>query len=278
MNFLNKLERKYGKFAIHNLMNYIVIINIVGAMIGMVNPAIYYLFLSLDISKVLHGQIWRLVTFVFIPQVSSIADILFFAIEVYLYYMIGNALENAWGAFRFNLYYISGLVLTILGSFIIYFTTSMSPYFGLEYVNQAMFLAFAALYPNMQLLLFFILPIKVKWLGILYGGLMVYNIIQYLLFGQIGIAIAILIAMGNFIIFFLLTRNYKRISPKEYKRKATYRKSMKEANSSGPRHKCAICGRTELDDESLEFRYCSKCDGNYEYCMEHLFTHQHVHK
>lgn len=278
MNFLNKLERKYGKFAIRNLMNYIVIINIVGAMIGMVNPAIYYLFLSLDISKVLHGQIWRLVTFVFIPQVSSIADILFFAIEVYLYYMIGNALENAWGAFRFNLYYISGLVLTILGSFIIYFTTSMSPYFGLEYVNQAMFLAFAALYPNMQLLLFFILPIKVKWLGILYGGLMVYNIIQYLLFGQIGIAIAILIAMGNFIIFFLLTRNYKRISPKEYKRKATYRKSMKEANSSGPRHKCAICGRTELDDESLEFRYCSKCDGNYEYCMEHLFTHQHVHK
>lgn len=278
MKFLNKMERKFGRYAIYNLMNYVIILNVTGAIIGLINPNIYYNFLCLDFNAIFHGQIWRLFTFILEPKLgNNPMNVVWLFFELYLYYMIGNSLENAWGAFRFNLYYFSGLLLTVLSSLLIYFTVGLTFPFGLSYVNQAMFLAFAALYPNMQLLLFFILPIKVKWLGILYGGIMLYQVITYLIGGQWPFAIAIIVAMTNFLIFFFLTRNYKKISPREYKRRKVYHNQIKKAVGE-TRHKCTICGRTEKDDENLEFRYCSKCDGNYEYCMEHLFTHEHVRK
>lgn len=283
-NFLYKLERKFGRYAIHNLMKYIVGLYALGYVVYMINPYIYYQFLMLDIDKVLHGQIWRLVTFLIQPVDAS--GLFFMLISLYLYFMIGNSLENAWGAFRFNLYYLTGILFNILAVIIIYAVTGRSYPITLSYINQSMFFAFAAIYPNVELLLMFIIPIKVKYLGIIYGIVVGYDVFQCLQRGDYLSVIVILFALANFIIFFLSTRNYKRISPSEIRRKQNYRRQTRQASYGNvtqfkgrnvvTRHKCAVCGRTELDDDNLEFRFCSKCEGNYEYCMDHLFTHEHV--
>jgi len=202
--------------------------------------------------------------------------------------MIGNALENAWGAFRFNMYYLSGILFNVLAVIIIYIFTGYSVDLGLTYINRSMFFAFAALYPNIEFLLFFVIPIKVKYLALIYGAYILYDIYYEISRGYYFVGIAIAVALGNFLIYFLSTRNYRRISPGEIKRRTSFKRQVKSARGSNivefrgrktiTRHKCAICGRTELDDENLEFRFCSKCDGNYEYCSDHLYTHQHVKK
>jgi len=267
-------------------MRYIIILYAFGYLIQIMNPLIYYQFLMLDVAKVLQGQIWRLVTFIILPPSNNL---LFLAIALYMYYAIGTALENAWGAFRFNLYYFSGILFNILAIFIIYFITGISYPMGISYINDSLFLAFAALYPNIQFLLFYIIPIKAKYLGILYGAFTLYSVFTNFIVGNYYISIAIVVSMLNFLLFFFSTRNYRKISPNEYRRKTEFKRNMRSAAKTGnvvefrgkktiTRHKCAICGRTELDDENLEFRFCSKCEGNYEYCMDHLFTHEHVKK
>ncbi|MFV0343799.1 MAG: rhomboid family intramembrane serine protease [Anaerocolumna sp.] len=286
MNLMNKLNRKFGKYAIHNLMLYVVVLYALGFFISMFNPYFYYQYLSLDISKVLRGELWRLVTFIIRPPSTSL---LFLVFSLYLYYMIGNALENAWGAFKFNLYYLSGILLNIIGTFIFYFITGYNIHLGITYINQAMFFAFASLYPNVQFLLFFFIPVKVKYLSYLYGAFVAYDIFTSLVSGDYGRCIMIILALGNFFVYFLSSRNYRSISPKEFKRRNAYKKAVRatvggdnvvefQGRKRITRHKCSICGRTELDDENLEFRFCSKCDGNHEYCMDHLFTHEHVHE
>lgn len=288
MKFLNKMERKFGKYAIHNLMKYVIGLYVVGFIITLINPNLIY-FLYLDIDKVLHGQVWRLVTFLIqVPSLSAMG-MFAFLIQMYLYYMIGNSLERSWGAFRFNLYFFSGILFNILATVIIYAVTGRSYMLGLDFINQAMFFAFAALYPNVELLLMYILPIKVKYLGIFYAIVYGYEIYTFVSLGHWYQGIAMVLAILNFLIFFVATRNYKRISPKEYKRRANYKRQVRNAHNPDnviqfqgrttvTRHKCAVCGRTELDDDNLEFRFCSKCDGNYEYCMDHLYTHEHVHR
>lgn len=289
MKFLNKFERKFGKYAIHNLMNFVIGLYVVGFIITLINP---YLndYLTLDFDKVLQGQVWRLVTFLIqVPSFKGL-NLFYFLIEMYLYYWIGSSLERSWGAFRFNLYFFSGILFNILANVVIYAVIGESAPFGLTYINQAMFFAFAALYPNVELLLMFILPIKVKYLGYIYAAIYVYEIyMNVVVWGYWYEGIAAVLAILNFLIFFFATRNYRRISPKEYKRRANYKRQVRNAHNPDnviqfqgrttvTRHKCAVCGRTELDDESLEFRFCSKCDGNYEYCMDHLYTHEHVHR
>lgn len=286
MNFIYKLERKLGKYAIKNLMTYVIALYIAGIVITLVNQSFYLQWLILDFDKIASGQVWRLVTFLIQPP----GQLNFFLIfTVYLYYMIGNSLENAWGAFRFNLYFFSGVLFNILSCFIIYQIVGVSFPIPLDYINQAMFFAFAALYPNVQLLLMFVIPIKIKYIAFVYAVLFGYDVIEALKSVFWWYGVVMLVAIANFLIFFAMTRNYKRYSPKEMKRKAKYKKEVHHSHNSDnviqfhgktvvARHKCAICGRTELDDDSLEFRFCSKCDGNYEYCMDHLYTHEHVHK
>ncbi|WP_343209553.1 hypothetical protein [Anaerolentibacter hominis] len=282
--FLNKVERKFGRYAIRDLMKYVVVIYLAGAVIGMFAPSFYYDYLALDIGKVLHGQVWRLVTFLLAPYgMTSMIDIIFLAIETYLYLFIGRSLENVWGAFRFNLYYVSGILFNIIAAFILYFVFGAaggSYPMGLTYINRSLFLAFTVIFPNMQLLLFFIIPIKVKWLGIIYGiliGVEVFSYFRMLTPMGISVGVAILVALANFLIYYLSTRNYKRVSPKEVKRKAEYKKQVNKVVNF-PRHRCEVCGRTEKDNPELEFRFCSKCDGDHEYCMDHLYTHEHIKK
>ena len=287
MKLLNKLERKYGRYAIHNLMKYVVMLYGIGLVIGTIAPGLYNVGLSLNFDMIKKGQVWRLITFI-IPNVS-IYDILFVALAAYLYYMIGNALERAWGAFRFNVYFFSGVIFNILASWITYLLTGVSLSPSLDYVYGTMFFAFAALYPNTQFLLYFLIPIKAKYLAWFDAALYIIMVVQYIMSKNYYAIIPVVVSMANFLIFFFTTRNYRRISPKEFERKARFRRQMNAGRNTGntstqrghtviTRHKCAVCGRTELDDDRLEFRFCSKCDGNYEYCMDHLFTHEHVKK
>lgn len=287
MKLLNKLERRFGRYAIHNLMKYVVALYILGLVLGVASAAVMYYMLMLDFDMILQGQIWRIITWV-IP-ISSIQGILLTAISIYFYYIIGNAMERAWGAFRFNLYFFTGIIFNILSSLVTYAITGVSVSPSLDFICGTMFFAFAATYPNTQVMLYFLIPIKVKYLAWLQGAIYIYNVVTYIISGRAILILPLVISFANFLIYFFATRNYQRVSPREYQRKANYHRQMKEGRNTGnvtqfrgknviTRHKCAVCGRTELDNDQLEFRFCSKCDGNYEYCMDHLFTHEHVHK
>ena len=274
MNWLNKLERKFGRYAIHNLTMYL----LGGYVIGY---GIYYLmpnllnWLTLEPGMILHGQVWRIVSWVLIPPSGNILTII---IMMMLYYSLGNALERTWGAFRYNVYIFSGILFTVIGAFILYFITGgfigLGIFFSTYYINMSIFLAFAASYPDMELLLYFILPIKIKWMALVYAVMILYTMVR----GNIAVRVAIVASLLNFVIFFFSSRNMKPYSPKERARKTKFKQQSRPHMTypGGARHRCAVCGRTELDDPTLEFRFCSKCNGNYEYCQDHLFTHQHV--
>lgn len=283
MNFLNKMERKIGKYAISNLMIYLIAAYCIGFVIYTVNPN-FMLMLTLSPYHILHGQVWRLITWILMPTDTRVFSLLIMAL---LYYQLGSALERSWGTFRFNVYIFGGMLFTVIGAFILYGIYAASGTGNLEtislissltfttnYINLTIFLAFAVMYPEMQILLFFIIPVKMKWMAVVYAVLIAINLILTSWGGRIAIIMSIL----NFLIFFLSTRNYRRVSPKEIHRKQVFKAQMREPRKGSmvTKHKCAVCGRTELDDPNLEFRFCSKCDGNYEYCQDHLFTHQHI--
>lgn len=283
MNFLNKMERKIGKYAIPNLMIYLIAAYCIGFVIYTVNPN-FMLMLTLSPYHILHGQVWRLITWILMPTDTRVFSLLIMAL---LYYQLGSALERSWGTFRFNVYIFGGMLFTVIGAFILYGIYAASGTGNLEtislissltfttnYINLTIFLAFAVMYPEMQILLFFIIPVKMKWMAVVYAVLIAINLILTSWGGRIAIIMSIL----NFLIFFLSTRNYRRVSPKEIHRKQVFKAQMRKPRrgSMVTKHKCAVCGRTELDDPNLEFRFCSKCDGNYEYCQDHLFTHQHI--
>lgn len=288
MKFLDKLERKFGRYAIQNISLMLIICYAFGYAIQFVN-ADFLNYLTLNPYLILRGQIWRLITWILIPP-SDFG--IFTILTLYFYYWIGTTLERTWGTFRYNIYLLSGMLFTILGAFVLlaysyavfapqiamvgsraFFTDGIGYFFrafSTYYVNLSIFLAFALTFPDMQVLLFFIIPIRIKWLGILDAIMTVYT------FFASGIAYKIIIGASllNVIVFFLATRDRVRMSPKQIRRRQVYRQEVKKGTGI-TRHKCAICGRTEKDGD-LEFRFCSKCDGNYEYCQDHLFTHEHV--
>lgn len=284
-SWINRLERKFGRFAVHGLARYIVAIELIGAFLGVFAPRLYFEFLALDFKAITSGQIWRLFTFVFYPSIQSIGliNILFLAIEVYLHYFIGTMLENMWGSFRFTLYYASGLLLSILGALIMYLFvgTTFWPA-GFDYINESLFLAYATLFPNQEFYLYFVIPIKAKWFAFIYVAIIGYEVITNLSSGSLlGVlyAVAIVISMLNFLIFFISTRKISKESVSQHRTRRKFKKNMQTAQVVPIyRHRCAICGRTERDGDDIEFRFCSKCDGNYEYCDQHIFTHEHVKK
>lgn len=199
---------------------------------------------------------------------------------------IGTSLERTIGTFKYTLYILSGVIFTILGAFILYFLLGgnvlVGNVFSTYYISLSTFLAYAMCYPDMQVLLMFIIPVKMKWMAIFYVVIVVYEMIQYVMAGAWYLVIPIVASLLNFIIFYFGTKDFSRYNPKEIHRRNEFRRAMepqgrmKSGSGSVTKHKCAICGRTELDDPNLEFRFCSRCNGNYEYCQDHLFTHTHV--
>ncbi len=290
MNWMDKLERKFGRFAIPNISLYLIICYAFGFLIQMVNPTFCH-YLTLNPYYILHGQIWRLFTWILVPPYSFNMLVI---ITLFFYYSIGTSLERTWGTFRYNLYLFLGMLFTILGSFVVmgilyvldgaviqtlgasvYFAPqsagSVFAIFSTYYVNMSIFLAYAATFPDAQVLLMFIIPIRMKWMGIAYAVLLGLEMIS----GGIVMRVVILASLLNFVVFYLSSRRRFIMSPKQMKRRQEFQREVRQSQSI-TRHKCAICGRTELDDPNLQFRFCSKCEGNYEYCQDHLFTHEHV--
>lgn len=300
MNWLNKLERKIGKYAIPNLIVWLIGAYSIGFVMRMAAPGMLS-YLNLQPYYILHGQIWRIITWIFQPTDTNI---LFLLIMMMFYYQLGMTLERTWGTFRFNVYLIGGILLTVVGSILMYgiiylvfgaemaamASSLMGGLISTTYINMSIFLAFASMYPDMQVMLYFIIPIKMKWMAAVYVVMLGYNVIHTftsvnsMLGGTTAwwvtsiVLMSIVLSLLNFLIFFLSTRNLKRYSPHEIRRRQQFKAQMREPRpgSGITKHKCAVCGRTEKDDPNLEFRFCSKCEGNYEYCSDHLFTHQHM--
>lgn len=282
---MSKFEKKFGKYAIKNISLALILCYACGYLISWINPA-FLGYLTLNPYEILfHGQVWRLVTWIIVPPGSF--DF-FTLLMLYFYYSIGTTLERTWGTYRYNVYLFSGMIFTAIGAFALMgysylFQADTMALYGAEsyfalcammfstyYVNMSIFLAFAATFPNMQVLLFFFIPIKVKVLGIIYGALLLYEIV-FSVTNRFVIGASLL----NFVVFFFTSRSMIHMSPKQVKRRQEFKREVKKT-AKITRHKCAVCGRTEESNPELEFRFCSKCEGNYEYCQDHLFTHTHV--
>lgn len=285
---LDKLERKFGKYAIKNLMRYIIVLYAIGFFLSWIMPEVYYAYFCLDAERILHGEIWRIFTFLLNSPSNNPVFVIF---SLYFYYLLGNTLEQVWGAFRFNLYYLTGVLSTVLAAIIVYLVTGLSGiffYMDTYYINLSLFLAFATIIPDMQVLVMFIIPVRMKWLALLDIVLLAVSFIQ----GGWSTRVSILVALLNFLCYFISLMRKKGYTARQMHRKYVYKKATRGSSFGGARsgssqrnrvtypggakHRCAVCGRTELDDDSLEFRFCSKCNGNYEYCQDHLFTHTHV--
>lgn len=289
------LQRFLQKYAVSNLSLVIIMCYGFGYLLQYVNAS-FLNYLTLNPYAICHGQIWRLVTWVLVPPDTS--NILFIVIAMMFYYSIGTSLERVWGTYTYNVYIWLGIGITIIGAFVVmavsyilagtagisltgesaaaYFT-AISRYFSTYYVNMSIFLAYALTFPDAVVLLWFIIPVKVKWLGVLYGVLLAWDFVSTAMRGGWFVCVAMAASLANFLIFWLRSGKMRRFSPRERKRRADFTDASKMRPKAGQaRHRCAICGRTELDDPTLEFRYCSRCEGNYEFCQDHLFRHQHA--
>ena len=306
MNFIDRLEKKFPRFGIHDLMRYVIVVNLIGFFIIMVVPEIYYDYLSLDVYQILHGQLWRLFTFLLFPagsmgSGSRLMVIVIFGIWMYVYYSIGTSLERIWGTFRFTLFYLCGILFVILVTFAAYFILtagglgipdmslgySLGTAPTLEYVNDSLFLAFALIFPEAQFLAFFIVPVKAKWLAAVWLLLDGYYIVDgiriglagnYLGYFIVALIVGSLLNMALFLVFGRGTPGLQSAYRQKKRRKGYQKKMQRTLSPDGTIHRCSICGRTEKDDPNLQFRYCSKCSGSHEYCSDHLYTHEHVQK
>ena len=232
-------------------------------------PGFYVAYLSLDPAMILRGQIWRIFTFIIYPPTTDP----FFAIFVFLlYYSLGRSLERVWGAFRFNVYILMGIVFHVAAALILYLVFGSRVLLTTTYLNASVFFAYAASFPNDTFFIYFVLPVKAKWLAAFEGFFYVLMFVT----GGVGTRVEILMSLANFLIFFFMTRNYQRVNPREIKRRRDFQVQMRPVSRA--RHRCAVCGRTDEDSPGMEFRYCSKCEGDYEYCMDHLYTHKHIKK
>lgn len=262
MNWLDRLERRFGKFAIKGLMGYIVgLTGVVYALSYFDNRGYVISKLMLIPKLVMEGEVWRLVSYIFIPPSASIIWILF---VLYFYYMVGSALEHEWGSFRFNVYYFVGMLGTTIAAFITgYGATSL-------YLNLSLFLAFARIYPDYELLLFFIIPVKVKYLALLNWAFFGITV----LFGDTGSRVVAIVSIINYFLFFgrdILMRT--KSNRQAYNNR---RRFQVELPRDFTIHRCTICGKTEKDDPDMDFRYCPECEGDYEYCMDHVRNHEHI--
>lgn len=277
MNFLDKLERKYRRYAITNLMLYIsmgqVIVFALDYLFHM--PIVSYIYF--DLRLILKGEVWRLFTFAFFPNASSAFMQI---IAAYVYYSLGSSLENHWGTFKFNVYYFVGLFLNMLAMILIDYVFHIPSVFFASYttlfLNLSLFLAFATLFPDLTFLLAFLIPIKAKYLAIIEALYMVYMFIE----SSTATRILIVFSLLHFLIFFFSHIRGVRPTMAQRDFRTAQQDSMRRELKQGPPikvafHKCSVCGKTELTDPDMEFRYCSKCNGNHEYCMEHLPNHEH---
>ena len=274
-NFEKRVDRflwKHPNFGIHNLMLYVVIGNAVIYLLSLMDSSgtlSYYLVFSAN--RVLKGEIWRLITFVFVPRTSSIIGML---LLLYFEYFIGRLLEQAWGKGKFSVYYLLGMAFTILYGLIVRLLTGNDVMLDAVYLNLSMFFVFATLWPENRVLLFFIIPIKVTWLAYAEAVLFLISMIR-------GGTLLPLIGILNYFLFCgdqLISRIqpwFRRVFGKGAEYRRASRQAQRDAKTLPYIYKCAVCGRTDAEYPELEFRYCSKCVGYHCFCQDHINSHIH---
>lgn len=277
MKFFYQLEKKFGKYAVRDLPRYIAGMYAIGAVLSFIMPSFYYAFLSLNGDAIVHGQIWRVFTFLLYPPfaIRGMGDFIGILLNLMIiptYYFLGSTLERVWGSFRFNMYFLLGVIGHVAGAVAVYFILGIGTILRPVYLNFSLFIAFALMFPNMEFFIWGLLPIKIKYLAVAETALYIYSFVT----GDIVARLEIGLSLLNVLVFFVLTRKPQRFSPKEIRRRQEFKAQTKIKPAGRTRHRCAVCGRTEEDGAQMEFRYCSKCAGSYEYCQDHLYTHQHV--
>ena len=269
MDFIDNFCRKHPNFGIPNLMKYICIGNVAFWLIGAVNPVLMS-YLTFNPAAILRGQVWRLVTFAMYPPGNGLLTFL----VIYFYYLIGNTLERQWGTAQFTFYFLSGIVLTVLYGFLMYFILGANFILNAQYVYLSMFFSFAVLFPDMQVLLFFIIPIKIKYLALVDALLFVAGIFTTPFPANLLPVVAVL----NFLLFCgndLLASLPKRPGAQTINFRKRSAEIRREQQANLYTHKCSVCGRTDRDHPELEFRYCSQCQGYHCFCQEHIYNHIH---
>lgn len=265
MSWLSSLEKRFGAWSIPNLTAYLIVLQVIGIVLLMGGYATES-DLFLHGSSVLHrGQWWRLVTFMMIPKVYGI----WFLFAAYIFYIMGSALEQQWGTFRYNLFIWCGYLLTVAMSVL-----NPGAVVGNYYFLGCVFLAFATLFPHFELHLFFVLPVKVKWLGWLTAVMYVTILFRspsdaYPAFFVVGDKLGVLAAFLNYALFF--GRDVLRNMSMARRRNAFMAQSVVSAGA--PRHECAECGITDKNNPAMDFRYCSTCGKCF--CENHIGQHQH---
>ncbi len=268
MSMLDKLERLFGRFAIRGLALYLIIGQVAlvfAVLLGVITPLQVhdrFLYSAATVSQL--GEVWRLVTFLFVvPLPGSLLGYVFMAFGWYLFYLMSNALEDHWGAFRFNVFLFLSWALTVGSAFI----TPYNPVTNF-YILATVFLAFAYLNPDFELTLFFILPVKIKWLAIIAWAM---NLVDFVR-GDLADRLQIGAAVASFLVFF----GPDMVRTLRQGRRTAQRRAARAEEAAQPRHTCHVCGKTDRSHPQLDFRYCSKCAGDQCYCPEHIQNHAHV--
>ena len=286
---MNRLRKGFDRFCfknrdkgIPNLMLYIALGSAVVNILSMVDKSdtLYYV-LCFSREAILQGQIWRLITY---PLTFSGGNILITAIALLCYYSLGRAMENVWGTLRFNLFYFTGVVL--MDAYCMIFGGMADVY----YLNMSLFLAYATMYPNAQFLFLYIIPVK-AWIFALIDLLLVlYSLLVY----PFPYNLFPVIALANYFLFFgkdvlnVLPVSWRINAGRLFRKKPAKKTGTipfptagsYEATTTKPRapytHRCTVCGKTDVSDPDLEFRYCSRCNGYHCYCQDHINNHTHI--
>ena len=265
----------HPRLGIPGLMRYIVGANAVIYLLSLFARGGSLNFLCMDPASVLRGELWRIVTYVLLPTNGGI----FLVISLFFYYWLGESLERLWGSTKFTVYYVSGTLLTALASLLAYLIDGISvPVYGAVYVNTALFLAFALNYPDAMVNIYFIIPVKMKWLAALEGILYALSVVTAIAARMWGQALMPIVALLNLFVFFTpdFLRKADRVKAHTRPQAVQFRRAVKEQQrQKGYHHKCSVCGRTDTDYPDLQFRYCSKCAGYHCFCEDHIVNHTH---
>lgn len=293
---MNNLRRRFERFCfqnrdkgIPNLMLYISLGSALVYLMGMVGQTnVLYDFLCFDRDLILQGQVWRLVSYVLTYGYGDYRIVLV-AIGLLCYYSLGKSMENLWGTLRFNLFYFSGVLLQDI------FCMIFGGWATVSNLNMSLFLAYATLYPNAHFLLFFIIPVKAWIFAVFDLAIMAYQVITLTVYGLFPYSLFPFVALLNYFLFF--GKDFVNVFPvtwrinarRLFKRGSTPKKAKVvpfpkagsyEATVAKPQapftHRCTVCGRTDVSDPQLEFRYCSRCNGYFCYCEDHINNHTHV--
>lgn len=287
---MKNLRRKFELYCyknrnkgIPNLMLYIVlgtaVVYVMSRMYG--NAFLYYL-LCFDRGAILQGQVWRLITY---PLTYSAGNLLLTAVSLFCYYSLGRAMENIWGTLRFNLYYLSGVVMMDI------YCLLFGGQADVVYLNLSLFLAYATLFPDAHFLLFFIIPVKAWIFALLDLVFVVIGLVSY----PFPYNLFSVVSLANYFLFFgkdvlnVVPMSWRANTSRLFRKKPQTTRRAKviqfdagsyEASHATPKapytHKCTVCGRTDVSNPELEFRYCSKCKGYYCYCQDHINNHVHI--